>query len=73
MTYRNWNISPNTNEWGYHEAYNLNDCDAPMIFDKNIDVIKEEIDEIETEALQNKITRLINPGQCPVSVLSKTT
>ena len=49
MIYKNYKITDKPNEYGYYEATHLNDCDAPMIFNKKIDIIKIEIDELYLE------------------------
>ena len=51
--YKNWEIE--LNDFGYYVAVNLNDCDAFMKFDKDLDLLKEEIDEeIELELEMKK-------------------
>lgn len=44
MIYKKWNIT--FNEWGYFEAYNLEDCDAYMLHDKTLEGLKTQIDEL---------------------------
>lgn len=45
--YKGWEINEFNYAVGYYEAHNLNDCDAPMKWGKNIDIIKQEIDDEE--------------------------
>lgn len=52
MEYRGWIIEKNSNGFlmrypsdGY-KAFNISDCDAPMIYGSNIEEVKEQIDEI---------------------------
>ena len=46
--YKGWLIEE-LNEQGYYEAYDLNDCDAPMIYAKSLEVLKIEIDETQDD------------------------
>jgi len=41
--YKNFRISKN--EFGYHEAVDLTDCDAYVLFAKTLEQLKTEIDE----------------------------
>ena len=45
MVYKNYDIDTEDNRWGYFEATNLVDCDAPMLFANTIEKLKIEIDE----------------------------
>ena len=45
--YKGWEICLQCNDWGFFEAVNINDCDAPYVFDKTIEGVKSQIDEIE--------------------------
>jgi len=45
MKYKNYDIDTQDNEWGYFEAINLDDCDAPILFANTIEKLKIEIDE----------------------------
>ena len=47
MIYKGWEIEKEN--FGYYEATNLQDCDAPMKFSKSIDELKIEIDECKTK------------------------
>lgn len=42
--YKNWEIRKSDYAPSYHEATNLNDCDAFMVHAKSIEAIKAEID-----------------------------
>ena len=43
MIHKNWKIEKS--DYGFYSATNLQDCDAPMKFDMNIDELIIEIDE----------------------------
>jgi len=45
MKYKNYDIDAQDNGWGYFEAINLDDCDAPILFANTIEKLKIEIDE----------------------------
>ena len=45
--YKNWKIEKA--DYGYYQATNLNDCDASMVFSKDIEQLKIEIDETQNE------------------------
>jgi len=45
MVYKNYDIDTQSNDWGYFEAINLNDCDAPILFANTIEKLIIEIDE----------------------------
>ena len=45
MKYKNYDIDAQDNWWGYFEAINLDDCDAPILFANTIEKLKIEIDE----------------------------
>ena len=45
MVYKNYDIDTKDNCWGYFEATNLNDCDAPILFANTIEKLKIEINE----------------------------
>ena len=45
MKYKNYDIDTQDNGWGYFEAINLDDCDAPILFANTIEKLKIEIDE----------------------------
>ena len=42
-TYRNWVIE--IGDYGYYEAYSLDDCDAYMKYSKSVEELRKEIDE----------------------------
>jgi len=42
MVHKNWSIEKN--QFGYYEAVNLLDCDCQVKIDKNINDLKQEID-----------------------------
>lgn len=46
MKYKNYNLTKNPNEWGYYEAYSLIDCDAVELFDKTLEGLKTQINEL---------------------------
>ena len=43
--YKGWNIEPCSYWAGRFEAYDPNDCDAPLLKGKTIEDIKDQIDE----------------------------
>ncbi len=45
MVYKNYDIDTEDNGWGYFEATNLDDCDAPMLFANTIEKLIIEINE----------------------------
>lgn len=45
MRYKGWEIVQSDYTPEYYEATDTNDCDAPIIYDKSINGIKELIDE----------------------------
>lgn len=45
MKYKNYDIDTQDNGWGYFEATNLKDCDAPILFANTIEKLKIEINE----------------------------
>jgi hypothetical protein len=45
MVYKNYDIDTQNNGWGYFEAINLDNCDAPMLFANTIEKLIIEIDE----------------------------
>ena len=45
MKYKNYDIDTEDNGWGYFEATNLDDCDAPILFANTIEKLKIEINE----------------------------
>ena len=49
MKYKGWQITLTPNDWGYYEAFSLTDCDASMIFEKTIQDVKDEIDELRED------------------------
>ena len=44
--YKNYELTNSPNDQGYYEATSLIDCDAVMIFDKTLEGLKTEIDEL---------------------------
>lgn len=46
--YKGYRISPR-NEYGYFEAVNTLDDEEPILFDKSIESLKEDIDLLEEE------------------------
>ncbi len=46
MNYKGYEIDQQGNGWGYFEAINTNNCDAPIIFANTVEKVKIEIDEI---------------------------
>lgn len=44
--YKNYELTKKPNEWGQFEATNLTDCDAYMLFDKTVEGLKTQIDEL---------------------------
>jgi hypothetical protein len=47
--YKGYNIDTVANEWGYYEAYSIDDCDAFMEFANSIEELKINIDELVDE------------------------
>lgn len=47
MIYKNYKINDKPNEWGYFEAINTIDCDAPTIISNTVEKLKIEINELE--------------------------
>jgi hypothetical protein len=45
MVYKNYDIDTQNNGWGYFEAINLDNCDAPILFANTIEKLIIEIDE----------------------------
>ncbi len=45
MVYKNYDIDTEGNGWGYFEATNRNDCDAPILFANTIEKLIIEINE----------------------------
>ena len=45
MVYKNYDIDTQNNCWGYFEAINLDNCDAPILFANTIEKLIIEIDE----------------------------
>lgn len=43
--HKGYKISTEVNEWGFFEATSIYDCDRPMIFNKTLEGIKEDIDD----------------------------
>lgn len=46
MIYKRHKISEFPNEWGFFEAYDINDCDASMEHAKTLEQIKIYIDDV---------------------------
>ena len=45
MVYKNYDKDTEDNGWGYFEATNLDNCDAPMLFANTIEKLILEINE----------------------------
>ena len=45
IKYKGYEIDRQGNGWGYYEAINTNDCDAPIIFADSVEKVLIEIDE----------------------------
>jgi len=45
VVYKNYDIDTQNNGWGYFEAINLDNCDAPILFANTIEKLIIEIDE----------------------------
>ena len=45
MVYKNYDIDTQNNGWGYFEAINLDNCDAPILFANTIEKLIIEINE----------------------------
>ena len=45
MKYKNYDIDTQDNGWGYFEATNLDDCDAPILFANTVEKSIIEINE----------------------------
>jgi len=45
IKYKGYEIDQQGNGWGYYEATNTNDCDAPIIYADSVEKVIIEIDE----------------------------
>ena len=45
IKYKGYKIDQQGNGWGYYEATNTNDCDAPIIYADSVEKVIIEIDE----------------------------
>jgi len=45
IKYKGYEIDRQGNSWGYFEAINTNDCDAPIIYADSVEKVIIEIDE----------------------------